>query len=143
MQNLGDKVSIKIQIGLYSTFRHLNNKPWFALSEFVDNAVQSYLDNKDELNKMYGGKFQLNVRIKVDREFDRISIEDNAGGINTEKYLTAFEPANIPVDNKGLHEFGMGMKTASVWLADVWKVKTKALGEDEERDVEQTLQVPV
>ena len=61
---------------------------------------------------MYGGKFQLEVRIKIDREFDHISIKDNAGGINTEKYLTAFEPANIPKDNKGLHEFGMGMKTA-------------------------------
>ena len=53
MQNLGDNVSIKIQIGLYSTFRHLNNKPWYALSEFVDNAVQSYLDNKTELNKLH------------------------------------------------------------------------------------------
>tara|TARA_B110000003_G_C16653014_1_gene535108 strand:+ start:1652 stop:3172 length:1521 start_codon:yes stop_codon:yes gene_type:complete len=136
MQNIGDKVSIKIQIGLYSTFRHLNNKPWFALSEFVDNAVQSYLDNKTELNKLHEGKFQLEVRIKFDKDYDHISIEDNAGGISTEKYLTAFEPANIPLDTKGLHEFGMGMKTAAVWLSDIWKVKTKALGEIEEREIE-------
>ena len=30
-------------------------------------------------------------------------------------------------------KFGMGMKTASIWLSDVWSVVTKAVGETEER----------
>ncbi len=46
------------------------------------------------------------------------------------------KPANIPIDNTGLHEFGMGMKTASIWLADLWSVRTTAIDENEERLVE-------
>jgi len=61
---------------------------------------------------------------------------DNAAGIDEKNFLRAFEPANIPSDNTGLHEFGMGMKTASIWLCDVWTVKTAAVNELVERKVE-------
>jgi hypothetical protein len=44
-----ETVSIKIQTGVYGQFRNLNNKVWFALGEYVDNAVQSFENNKDVL----------------------------------------------------------------------------------------------
>lgn len=44
-----NSVSIALQPSVYSTFRALNNTVSFALGEYVDNAVQSYLDNKDAL----------------------------------------------------------------------------------------------
>ncbi len=135
MSNI-EAVSIKIQTGVYGQFRNLNNKVWFALGEYVDNAVQSYEDNKDRLRKVNKDKYQFEVRINIDWENDSIKIYDNAGGIDSKKFLKAFEPANIPIDNTGLHEFGMGMKTASIWLADFWSVKTSALEEEEERFVE-------
>ena len=129
-------VSIKIQTGVYGQFRNLNNRVWFALGEYVDNAVQSFENNKDRLRKANKGKYQFEVRINIDWENNYIKIFDNAAGIDTKNFQRAFEPANIPIDNTGLHEFGMGMKTASIWLADFWSVRTAALDEDEERFVE-------
>lgn len=131
-----ETVSIKIQTGVYGQFRNLNNKVWFALGEYVDNAVQSFENNKDVLKKAHNGIYQFEVRINIDWESSVIKIYDNAAGIETKNFQRAFEPANIPIDNTGLHEFGMGMKTASIWLANFWSVKTAALNEAEERYVE-------
>ena len=127
-----NSVSIALQPSVYSTFRALNNTVSFALGEYVDNAVQSYLDNKDALVAL-DPNYRLEIRINVDWEKRNITITDNAAGINTKNYKKAFEPAHIPLDSTGLNEFGMGMKTASVWLADKWCVYTKALGETVER----------
>lgn len=135
MKNI-DNVSIKIQTGVYGQFRNLNNKVWFALGEYVDNAVQSFENNKNLLQKIHNNKYQFEVRITIDWEENIIKIKDNAAGIDSKNFLRAFEPANIPIDNTGLHEFGMGMKTASIWLANLWSVKTKAINENVERYVE-------
>jgi Histidine kinase-, DNA gyrase B-, and HSP90-like ATPase len=131
-----DTVSIKIQTGVYGQFRNLNNKVWFALGEYVDNAVQSFENNKERLRKANNGKYQFTVKITVNRLGNYIRIYDNAAGIDVKNFPRAFEPANIPIDNTGLHEFGMGMKTASIWLSDIWNIKTAALDEDVERFVE-------
>lgn len=136
MQKTDDNVSIKLQTGVYGQFRNLNNKVWYALGEFVDNAVQSFEDNKSKLTEIHGDDFTLEVRININKDEDIITIKDNAAGINSNNYRRAFEPANIPVDNSGLHEYGMGMKTAAIWLSDLWSVKTKAIEEIEERFVE-------
>ena len=135
-----ETVSIKIQSGVYGQFRNLNNKVWFALGEYVDNAVQSFVNNREALKKIHNGEYQFEVRINIDWEQRQIVIHDNAAGIDTNNFKRAFEPANIPIDNSGLHEFGMGMKTASIWLANFWSVRTAALSETEERYVEFDLQ---
>tara|TARA_B100001173_G_scaffold98303_2_gene85004 strand:- start:4423 stop:5904 length:1482 start_codon:yes stop_codon:yes gene_type:complete len=127
-----ETVSCKIQVSLYGMFRHLPNTPWYAFAEYVDNAVQSYLDNKEQLKKINKG-YVLEVRLEIDKNEDSIFIEDNAAGIGVNNYWRAFEPANLPIDQSQLNEYGMGMKTASVWLSDKWTVVTTALGEDIER----------
>jgi hypothetical protein len=129
-------VSIKFRPGTYAAFRNLQNKVWFAIGEYVDNALQSYLDNREALKKAEGNKYQFKVEINIDWEKDTITITDNAAGISLANFRRAFEPANIPIDNRGLHEFGMGMKTASIWLSDIWKVRSGALGEKETRSVQ-------
>ncbi|WP_241279556.1 ATP-binding protein [Chryseobacterium cucumeris] len=130
-----EKVSIALQPSVYNTFRALNNTVALTLSEYVDNAVQSYLDNKDVILSIYPD-FIFEVNIEVDQKSNQIIIRDNAAGIDFVNYQRAFEPANIPLDNTKLNEFGMGMKTASIWLADKWSVRTKALGEEVERFTE-------
>lgn len=130
-----DKVSIALQPSVYNTFRALNNTVALTLSEYVDNSVQSYLDNKERLLQNNEG-YVFRVSIEVDQKANQIVIIDNAAGIDFKNYVRAFEPANIPLDNTKLNEFGMGMKTASVWLADKWSVRTKALGETVERYTE-------
>ena len=79
------KVSIALQPSVYSTFRALNNTVSFTLGEYVDNAVQSYLNNKNELQAVEPN-YQLEVRITVDWERRTNTIIDNAAGISSENY---------------------------------------------------------
>ena len=129
------KVSIALQPSVYKTFRALNNTVALTLSEYVDNSVQSYLDNKEQILEN-NPAYIFCISIEVDQRANQIVIKDNAAGIDFKNYIRAFEPANIPLDNTKLNEFGMGMKTASIWLADKWAVRTKALGESVERYTE-------
>lgn len=62
MSNI-DTVSIKIQTGVYGQFRNLNNKVWFALAEYVDNAVQSFENNKVRLQKANKGSYNLKLEL--------------------------------------------------------------------------------
>jgi len=129
-------VPIRPGVSVLSILRHLNYKPWFALAEFVDNAVQSYLVNKARLEELHGPGFRLSVSIDVEPSTPaRITIRDNAAGIARSDFPRAFRPAAIPPDRSGLSEFGMGMKSAACWFAPRWSVRTKALGEPVERTV--------
>lgn len=129
------RVSIRPGVSLLSVLPHLNYKPWYALAEFVDNAIQSYDSNKIALRKLEGKNWKLAVDIDIDGEHGTIVVRDNAAGISREAYARAFRPAEAPVDASGLSEFGMGMKSAAAWLAPRWVVRTSALGEPVERTV--------
>lgn len=127
-------VPIRPGVSVLSILRHLNYKTWFALAEFVDNAVQSYLANKERLEAVHGPDFRLKVGIVIEPIVPtRIVIRDNAAGIASKDFPRAFRPAARPPDRSGLSEFGMGMKSASCWFAPRWSVRTKALGESHER----------
>lgn len=130
------RVSIRPGVGILSVLRHLNYKAWFAMAEFVDNSVQSYLQNRERLQELHGKEFRLKVEIEIERSDEvRIKIRDNAGGIATADYARAFRPAELPTDRTGLAEFGMGMKSAACWFAPRWNVRTSALGEPTERTI--------
>lgn len=126
---MNTSVSIATKPLVYSAFRYINNKVHNALAEYVDNSIQSYLDNQELLSKINTGH-KLTVRITIDPDHDIITIKDNAFGISDRYYDKAFELANIPLDASGLNEFGMGMKVSSIWLSNLWTVETSAYGED-------------
>lgn len=129
-------VEIRPEVTMLSVLRYLNYKPWFALAEFIDNALQSYLDHRDELEALHGPGFRLRVDVKIDAtEPGQITVMDNAAGIGSSDFPRAFRPAQIPLDRSGLSEFGMGMKSAACWFAESWSVRTSALGEGVERTV--------
>ena len=130
-----DKVSIRPQVTMLSVLKFLEYETWFALAEFVDNAIASYLKNEKELKAIEGDDFKLLVSIEINEPENRITIRDNAAGINQTDYVRAFRAAEIPPDNSGLSEFGMGMKSASCWFADKWCVTSTALGETVEKKV--------
>ena len=131
-----DTVNIRPGVSVLSVLRHLNYRPWFALAEFVDNSIQSFLTNRDALRGLHGGQFVLHVDIEVEQaDGGRITIRDNAGGIHAENYPRAFRPAALPPNRMGLAEFGMGMKSAACWFAPCWQVRTSAVGEEVERHV--------
>ena len=129
-------VNIRPGVSILSVLRHLNYRPWFAIAEFVDNALESFMRHKEALRRIDGEKHGLNVAIEYDpRDGGRIIVRDNAAGIYESEYARAFRPAEVPPDRSGLAEFGMGMKSAACWFSRNWSVRTSALGENVERAI--------
>jgi len=128
-----ERISIRPGVSILSVLRHLNYKPWYAMAEFVDNSLQSFLDYREELGKI--GVSRVDVAIELDDDGRRVTVRDNAAGIHEKDYARAFRPAELPPDRSGLAEFGMGLKSASCWFTPRWSVRTAALGEALERTV--------
>jgi hypothetical protein len=129
-------ISIRPGVSILSVLRYLNYTPWYALAEFVDNSVQSFLEHRSELQNAEGRGYKLRVDIGVDPSPPaRLSIRDNAAGIFRSEFPRAFRPAAIPPDRSGLAEFGMGMKSAACWFSAKWSVRTTALGDPVIRSV--------
>lgn len=132
-------VDITIGANMYGRISDLPNTPSHVLAEFVDNALQSSRDKKEQLLALDAS---YRLRIDIDFEWNEntsqanvITITDNAGGIDADNYTKAFKLANTPENNEGLNEFGMGLKTAALWLGNEWSVKTSALGETLSRSI--------
>lgn len=126
-------VGIRPNSSILSVLSHLNYKAWYAVAEFVDNSIQSYLSNREALRALHGDSYKLKIRVLLDQQNKLIEISDNAAGIKSSDYPRAFRPAEVPPDRTGLSEFGMGMKTAACWFTNTWNVRSKALGEPLER----------
>ncbi len=130
------QINIRPGVSVLSVLSHLNYRSWFALAEFVDNAVQSHSSARDALLKIDPAASPLRVDIEIDQaERGRIIVRDNAAGIAQQDFPRAFRPAELPPDRSGLCEFGMGMKSAACWFSPKWQVRTSALGEPVERSV--------
>ena len=76
-----EKIDVKSGVGIFRYFEHLDLKSWYLIAEYVDNAIGSYQDHKEELNrihkKLYKKSFQLKVRIYRDQDNKTITITDN------------------------------------------------------------------
>lgn len=124
------RVNIRPGVSVLSVFPHLNYTYWHALAEFVDNALQSYLQHRDLLSQVDPYASPLRVDIKLDaQDGGTLTIFDYAAGIPRAEFARAFKPAAIPPDRSGLSEFGMGMKSAACWCARTWSVRTKPLND--------------
>ena len=80
-----DEVSIKFKPGAYGAYRSMSNKVWYALAEFIDNALQSYLARKEEIIEKENANFQFTIYMDINVDDSYIKISDNAGGID---YIT-------------------------------------------------------
>jgi hypothetical protein len=128
-------VGIRPESSILTVLSALNYTAWYAIAEFVDNSIQSYLTHENQLRKVEGKGYKLRIEINFDRESETIEVVDNAAGIYSIDYQRAFRPAAIPENNTGLSEFGMGMKSAACWFTWTWSVRSKALYEPVERQV--------
>ena len=118
-----ETVSIRPSVGYLANLQAINYRAWYAMAEFVDNSIQSYIQNKKKLRNHHGSNFKLKIAIYVTPS--KIQIVDNAAGITKQDFPRAFRAAVRPENRTGLSEFGMGMKTAAVWFAKKFVVKTK------------------
>ncbi|WP_217903475.1 ATP-binding protein [Flectobacillus sp. BAB-3569] len=130
-----NKINIRPNVSILSVLKYVEYETWFALAEFVDNAIASFINNRERLLKLHGKEFKLEVRIEIIDSENKIIIRDNAGGIEQSQYQRAFRAAEIPSDTSGLSEFGMGMKSAACWFSDMWTVRTTALNEAVEKTI--------
>src|SRR5260370_38331577 len=94
-----ESVNIRPGVSILSVLSHLNYKPWFAMAEFVDNSLQSFLDYREELECVEGQDAKLKVAIELNLTGEkRIIIRANAAGIHEKDYVRAFQPAAVPLD---------------------------------------------
>lgn len=133
-----EKVTIRPGVGMLGLLASMNYKPWYALSEFVDNAVASWVTNRNAL--LAAGERRLRVSIDFDAGAGTIMITDNAAGIAAIDVDRAFKSAEPPPDASGLSQFGIGMKAAACWYAQRFTVESSALGEAVRRTV--TFDIP-
>jgi hypothetical protein len=118
-------VDTKPEASVLGVFKHLNYTIWGALSEYVDNSLQSYLSHKEIFEKKLNQRC-VTISIVCDNAARKITIKDDAAGITLEDFPRAFRPASLPPNTKSLNEFGLGMKTSACWMAPIWSVKTSA-----------------
>ena len=128
-------IEIRPKVTMLKILRHLDYKVWYALAEYLDNSIQSFQSNLKVLREIEGDDFKLKINIEFNHTDKIIRITDNAAGIDYSDFPRAFRPADIPPDNTGLSEFGMGMKSASFWFSPDWTVRTTTIGDEIEREV--------
>ena len=122
------KISIQFKSTAYRMLKKMPGKLWFIFGEFIDNSISSYLQNRVELERINGKNFKLRIELKFDND-DEIRITDNAAGIDHKNWLRALQPGDIPEDDSGMNEFGMGMKYSAVWLSNHWTLKSKSIND--------------
>jgi hypothetical protein len=127
------QLAFDLGVGAIRSYKRLSYTAWYAMAEFVDNATQSYFDNREELDAVYEREGEkLDIRIVYDRDNDLLRITDNALGMDRARLARALQVGVPPDDASGRCEFGMGMKTAACWVGDEWTVRTKKLGDPQE-----------
>ena len=74
----------KLNIGSLTLHRYadLDYDEWYAMSEFVDNSLHSFMNNKKELSQIGINQCEVRISILDDGDGEEINILDNAGGIH-------------------------------------------------------------
>lgn len=121
------EVDISPEISIYNLLESYPYNLGSALSEYVDNSIQSFLDNKEKINKE-----KINVTITVDfsdKSNKKITIEDDGAGITDSDLKRAMKPSFKPTE-QNLNEFGIGMKAASIWIGRKWTLINSQLNRE-------------
>ncbi|MBD2616221.1 ATP-binding protein [Nostoc punctiforme FACHB-252] len=130
------EIALIIGSDIITSYKRLAYKPWYAIAEFVDNSTQSYINNRDILNKIFAQKKEtLSVAIVYEPDHDLLRISDNAMGMSYEDLKNALHIARRPDNTHGRSKYGMGLKTAACWIGNAWSIRTKKLGETVEHTV--------
>ena len=132
------ELSIEAKQNVYLRYRSYPYKWPQVFAEFIDNAIQSFEDNKDLL-RVEDPNYKLRVDIVFDWESSAedgekkaksVTISDNAGGMPEERFKIALNLADDSMMRSGMNEFGIGMKAAAAWLGNNWHIETKSLTDD-------------
>jgi len=123
------QVDVSPDVSALLVFKNLTFTPWYALGEFVDNAITSALKHLDLLREFNGPDYRLRVDIEFTDEGDLL-VRDNAAGISTVDFSRALKTGLPPADTSvGLSIHGAGMKAAAFWWGGVLEVDTWPVSE--------------
>ena len=126
------KVDVSPDMSMYKWLQSQSYDVYSALSEFVDNSIQSYIENEKSIQSVDKEFKKLKIKIIVNSKKSEISIEDNAHGINRKNFQEAIKMGiNAPHKSSSLSEFGIGMKTAAIWFSSHWNIETSSLNSEE------------
>jgi hypothetical protein len=129
-------LSLKMETGLLAHYAGMRYQYSYAIGEYIDNSIQSYMTHRSALRKTEGRDYRLQIDLKLERHpTPAIEIRDNAAGIYEADIERAFSLGMRPPDRAGLSQYGLGMKSASVWFSRLFTVETCALGEPLSRTV--------
>lgn len=117
-------VDITPSVTTYELYQIASYTHWFAVGEFIDNSITSAFLNWEELQKLYGGKYSLNIDIDFNNEEKTLTIIDNAAGIARNEIQRALRAGEPPSDKSLLSVHGVGMKMSSFWLGRNLNIKT-------------------
>lgn len=136
------EIDIEVKQGILGTYHNYPYKSPQVFGEFIDNAIQSFEDNKNILTADPNYILKVAINIEWATSADNIvraktiTIEDNSAGMTAEKFAEAFKSADPSTIRIGMNEFGMGMKVAACWFGKKWRVESKSLAEPETRILE-------
>ena len=105
-------------------------KIWAAISELVDNSIDSYQRNFKKLKK--SGRKKFLIEIKLDNKKKTLMVHDNAYGMSKTDLSRALTIAKKNKWGKGIGKYGLGLKTSTSWFGKKWTVTTKELGSEVE-----------
>jgi hypothetical protein len=117
---------VTVESGIISIFQRQNFKLDRVFSEFIDNALQSFLDHQEVLKGLSDGQ---KCKVSIIWDSEKIVVSDNAYGMNDEEFgrslkLKAINPNAMR--NNQLSVYGMGLKYASVYLGDHYSISSTA-----------------
>ncbi|MYF39096.1 MAG: hypothetical protein F4219_10120 [Gammaproteobacteria bacterium] len=127
-------VDIAPEMELYKILQRQSYSIETALAEFVDNSVQSFIDQRNTILQREGIEPKLKVQIAISSLDRQIIIEDNAGGITRNNFQRAIRMGYGPDPKPGpqnLSVYGIGMKSSAIWFSNRWSIETSALGSGE------------
>ena len=123
------KVILETQI--FSSYKRLSYKIWYAIAEFVDNSTQAFFNNEAILNRLFD-KTGEKLTVSIDLNSTFVRITDNSMGMSKRELQQAVTVGKPPKVVTGRSRYGLGLKTGACWLGGLWTVTTKKFGQPTE-----------
>ena len=137
MSNEFDTVKVTPTVHMLLLLKSMNYTYWFALGEFIDNSLTSYVSyvrqnpNDERFN-------QLVIEIEWQKAGGYFKITDNAAGITNDDagWGRALQLGKPNPNPEHIGVFGYGMKAAAFWMGSKLTISSKRIDETERRSVE-------
>lgn len=121
-------VNVSPDMAMYNLLKSQGYDTSYALAEYIDNSIHAWQLHGDSSAPLSVTLKFYSHGYKNPKKRNSIEIIDTGPGIARDHIEAAFKPAKKP-STKGLSEFGIGMKTASVWFADEWSLTTRPIND--------------